>query len=162
MIKLFYPLILLFLISLFNNLAIAQSGIVHVGGDVFGSDGSVSFTIGQIDYLTVNGPDGSINPGIQQVYDDVGVGVSSTVRYIDLLKIYPNPNSGIFTLELLNEEQSSDITVEIYGIHGNLIKQTKLGSRNLHILDISDKPAGIYHLRAIKENKSTVIKIVKQ
>ncbi|WP_395065615.1 hypothetical protein [Flavobacterium sp.] len=44
----------------------AQEGFVSAGGDAAGSNGSVSFSIGQIFYKNDVGTNGSFNEGIQQ------------------------------------------------------------------------------------------------
>ena len=73
----------------------AQFRTVSSGGDVSNNSGSVSFTIGLIDYVSVNNNSGSISQGIQ-----VPSLFSSDVNNLDgddqiLLKrkliVFPNP-----------------------------------------------------------------------
>ncbi|MGB4204111.1 MAG: T9SS type A sorting domain-containing protein [Bacteroidales bacterium] len=62
-----YLILLCFLI--FSAIAIvAQQGIVAAGGDATGAGGSMSYSIGQIDYLAYTSAQGSINPGVQQTW----------------------------------------------------------------------------------------------
>ena len=47
---------------------LAQQNSVSAGGDVSGSGGTVSFSVGQIDYLSITGAGGSVAQGVQQPY----------------------------------------------------------------------------------------------
>ena len=47
---------------------VAQENSVSVGGDITGVNGSVSFSVGQIDYTYVSGTNGNINEGVQQPF----------------------------------------------------------------------------------------------
>jgi hypothetical protein len=62
-----YLLILTFF-GLSINLT-AQNNTVSAGGDAEGSNGSISFTVGQVVYTSAEGSNGSINQGVQQPYD---------------------------------------------------------------------------------------------
>lgn len=50
------------------HLANAQSNIVAGGGDASGSTGSVSYSIGQIDFQYRSSADYSVSEGVQQTY----------------------------------------------------------------------------------------------
>jgi hypothetical protein len=67
--------------------------------------------------------------------------------------IYPNPNEGIFTMELMDANHKSGIRVEIFDMMGARVKQIELSGKRLYEFDLSDKPAGIYLLRVIKGDK---------
>ena len=69
----------------------AQKGPVSAGGDATGAGGSVSYSIGEIDFETVNGLGGTITEGIQQPYEIyVVVGVDDPEWGASVL-VYPNP-----------------------------------------------------------------------
>ncbi len=48
----------------------AQTSVNPAGGNLEGSGGNVSYTIGQTDYLSLDGPAGTISEGVQQVYTE--------------------------------------------------------------------------------------------
>lgn len=50
------------------SLSYGQKGIVGSGGEVSGTDFFVSYSIGQMDYITVSTPTGFITEGLQQNY----------------------------------------------------------------------------------------------
>ncbi|MCF8465742.1 MAG: HYR domain-containing protein [Flavobacteriales bacterium] len=80
------------------------------------------------------------------------------------VSVYPNPNSGQFTLEVELARQM-DVTVGLYDMIG---KQVWLDSRvgNTDSLrkqyDITEIPNGVYFLRIYADNQMTVQKIIKQ
>ncbi|MCO6174288.1 T9SS type A sorting domain-containing protein [Flavobacterium sp. NRK F10] len=71
------------------------------------------------------------------------------------IKIYPNPSSGIITIDAVSELES----VEIF----NAIGQAVLNSKNKNQINISDLEEGIYMIRLkTKEGKTSVQKIIKK
>ena len=75
-------------------------------------------------------------------------------------KVYPNPTSGNFILELKGE--ADQVKVDIYGIWGEKMLTTVLNGERKHEFSLSDKPAGIYFVRVISGEKAETIKIIKQ
>jgi len=53
---------------LISTKAMAQKNTVAAGGDATGVGGTVSYSIGQINYTTVTSAGGSVSQGLQQVY----------------------------------------------------------------------------------------------
>lgn len=70
------------------------------------------------------------------------------------IKIYPNPSSGVFTLDL--QENAS---VKIFDIAGQEIYNKNVSGRSS--IDIYDVKAGIYMVNITTDNSSTQIKIIK-
>ncbi|MDP3013780.1 MAG: T9SS type A sorting domain-containing protein, partial [Candidatus Subteraquimicrobiales bacterium] len=77
-------------------------------------------------------------------------------------KVYPNPTTGDFTLELKEFEEFSAITVEIYGLKGERINSAKLPAEKLYNLSLADRQPGIYMIRVMKNNETGVMKILKK
>lgn len=59
---------LFFSTVLCKNMAYAQKNMVSAGGEGAGLGGSVSYSLGQIDFINTTGPGGSATQGLQQVY----------------------------------------------------------------------------------------------
>jgi aminopeptidase N len=74
------------------------------------------------------------------------------------LKIYPNPTSGIFSIE--NKEIDS---IVVFDIKGNTIKQINNIDNNSNIIkiDISKEKKGIYFVKANISGKNIIGKIIK-
>ena len=73
--------------------------------------------------------------------------------------IFPNPNSGIFTLE---HNLNSEIIINIFSLTGKLMKK-ETANQKVITLDLQDKSPGIYilHVKSddqIIKSKKLVIK----
>lgn len=62
-------------------------------------------------------------------------------------EIYPNPNTGIFTIKT---SSASEVWIEIYDALGKQIKKELISLASVSV-DISDQPKGVYFLRIIRE-----------
>lgn len=82
---------LLFLLPLlFGGNLIAQSNTVASGGEASGSGGTVSYTVGQIDYSSQSGSSGTIHQGVQQPLEFFNLSVSE--NHLDFaVLLFPNP-----------------------------------------------------------------------
>ena len=77
-------------------------------------------------------------------------------------KVYPNPTTGNFVLELKSESLPEKVTVDIFGILGEkALNKTMTGLRKYEF-SISDRPVGIYFIRIICGDKAETVKIIKQ
>jgi hypothetical protein len=231
--------------------AMAQQGNVATGGEATGTGGTMSYSIGQTDYLIYSSHQGSLNFGLQQpwiltipqIYEipniiigdsetlcfnatetvivagdgkqfliqtgghaDIIAGLNIIMRYGTLVesggslhayisdvfcdqpesllasfeeyiqpeppfqpflketffKIYPNPTTGDFTLELLVFEETSMLLIEIYTIQGHLITRNELPAQRLYNLSLAGRQPGIYLIRVIKDYEIETSKIIKQ
>jgi len=77
-------------------------------------------------------------------------------------KIYPNPTTGTFTLELIGIDPEQLIHWEIYSMRGGKILTGHLTGENKHELSLSDQPAGIYFIRIIAGDLVETRKIIRQ
>jgi hypothetical protein len=91
-----------------------------------------------------------------------GVAESQRLSDPDLFRIYPNPTSGIFTVELNTAEVVESFRVEIINMRGELVlEKAMMDSKKLEI-SLNGKPSGIYLVRIISDRFSGISKIVKQ
>jgi hypothetical protein len=70
------------------------------------------------------------------------------------ISVYPNPNTGVFTMEL--SVGSGQSTVEIYNILGEKIMNEQLTKASNQI-DLSSQPSGIYLYRVIKTENGNLV-----
>jgi hypothetical protein len=72
-------------------------------------------------------------------------------------KVYPNPSSGIFNLEILNSRNNTYI-VKIYDIIGSVVylKNIKSNDNIMEQIDITNKSKGIY-LLSVESDKGSVL-----
>ncbi|MFH1321233.1 MAG: PKD domain-containing protein [Bacteroidota bacterium] len=91
----------------------------------------------------------------------VGIGELQVTSYS--LQVYPNPNRGIFNLDIYLEEKE-DVKVEIFDMRGQVICSGQTGRISglfTKEIDLSDYRGGIYHLQVVTKkgviNKKIVI-----
>lgn len=77
-------------------------------------------------------------------------------------KIYPNPTTGNFILELTGDLTAQNVTVDIYGMRGEKVASASLTGELRHEFSLSDSPVGLYFIRVISGDKSESLKIIKQ
>ncbi|MFZ4521638.1 MAG: T9SS type A sorting domain-containing protein [Bacteroidales bacterium] len=75
-------------------------------------------------------------------------------------KVYPNPTSGNFTLELIGQDRTGCM-VEIYGMRGEKLVSKQLPGGAKHELSLDEKPEGIYIIRVVSEGVAGTSRIIK-
>jgi len=136
----------------------AQVAEAASGGEATGSNGSVSYSVGQIFYTAATGADGSISSGVQQAYEiSSTLGIGYETISLDL-SVYPNPTADILTLKV---EETSQLTYRLYNVQGILIDENKVNGYTTAI-DLEAQPSATYFLTVLKNNeKVKTFKIIK-
>jgi hypothetical protein len=75
--------------------------------------------------------------------------------------LYPNPTSGMFTLELKGFDDETT-TVELFGNLGERLDFLEINGTSSLQFDLNDRPAGIYFVRILHGKEFTLKKIIKQ
>jgi len=142
---------LIFLVSLFLANLNAQSNTVASGGDASGAGGSVSYTIGQIDYATNSGNGGIVTQGVQQPFEiSVVTGILETG--IDLQAVvFPNPASDRIELQVDDEVSTLPLSFTLYDVSGQVIDRKQI-SENPMTIPVSDLSTGVYFLSVSSQN----------
>jgi hypothetical protein len=89
-------------------------------------------------------------------------GSESLVLDLEQLRIYPNPTTGLFSLEFTNQLAESETRVEIYGMLGELVEQRIVLGEKIISFDLSSKSRGIYILRVLSGDKLYMEKLIRQ
>lgn len=77
-------------------------------------------------------------------------------------KVYPNPTTGNFMVEITGDEVPQHTLVEVYGSQGEkLISKEMDGSRAGEFM-LSGRPAGVYYVRVISGNRVESVKVIRQ
>ncbi|HXB10923.1 MAG TPA: T9SS type A sorting domain-containing protein [Bacteroidia bacterium] len=142
-------------------------------GNCFGSDpfapASVAADGGGFVYLASTFYNGNVYWGsdtsfIRSGFDDIGLGrwkncigagIDEATHQAPNTVLYPNPNSGQFTLEVKSEELRTKNIVEVYNMLGEKIYTTKLNATTTE-LDLSNNASGIYLYRVLTETGTLV------
>jgi len=73
-------------------------------------------------------------------------------------KLYPNPNSGIFTVELKN---GLNKTIQVTDLTGRIVLEDNSSADKFNV-DINTLANGVYYVKIISNNASSVLKVIKQ
>ena len=94
--------------------------------------------------------------GTSETFKVVGVTINSKNEKIDY-KVYPNPSSGIFQLQIQEEVQ-----LEVYDLMGKMVLQKNVQA-GAAFFDLSQYASGVYILKATNVFGDTIVsKIVKE
>ncbi len=140
----------------------AQELIQASGGEASGSEGSTSYSIGQVFYKANIGTDTySIIEGVQQPYEISIVSVIEQTKGINLnCLVYPNPTSDFLILKAANFE-NENLCYNLLDIKGNLIERGSITDGEVNIKMEILVPA-IYFIKVIQEtNEIITFKIIK-
>ena len=109
---------------------------------------------------TVTGLDDSGCPGTTVVNITVNActGLKSNSAGIANLQVYPNPNSGVFTVELNNGLTKN---IEVLDVTGRIILANTSENDQITV-NINNLSNGIYYVKVKSDNAVEVLKVVKQ
>jgi hypothetical protein len=77
-------------------------------------------------------------------------------------RIYPNPNTGQFTLELKEVKDFSFISVEIFSLVGESVMKVELPEMKQYLFDLSAQPRGVYIIRIISGDEIGIERVIRQ
>ena len=69
----------------------------------------------------------------------------------DMLKIYPNPTSGLFTVSLATENANIE-SIRLYNISGQLVKQLNNVNSNNSSFNVNELSQGVYIIQVLTDN----------
>jgi hypothetical protein len=154
------PLIMLLAGILLTSITKAQESANSSGGNAIGSGGTVSYSIGQVDFNSNSGSSGSVAQGVQHAYEIFTVGINETTLNISLTA-YPNPTTDNLTLQI-NDYKNEKLTYQLFDIQGKLITNGQVISKQTIINTVSLQSA-TYFIHLVNNDKTKVqsFKIIK-
>ena len=133
-----------------GQLAWSQKNVVASGGNVSGNSGSVSYTYGQIDYISATGSNGALTQGVQQPYEILTISVEDSKMDYEM-SLFPNPSNDFVFLKIENNDLTA-LSFKLSNILGQTI-QSKNINQNLEEIDFSKLTGGSYLLNVIQGNE---------
>jgi hypothetical protein len=130
--------------------------VVSVGNNILSSSGSITYSVGQIDFTSIHGAYTVLYLGVQQVYDPfVNIIDDSTG-----ISLWPNPVSSTLKIEV-KSTKNLGVLYQIYTIDGKLMI-SKQSSDNITSISMAHLPQGTYVLMVRYSDKRTLkFKIIK-
>lgn len=77
----------------------------------------------------------------------------------DFIKLFPNPNKGIFTISLYRDFK--DLSVKVYDVFGKLVYSNLENSSNFEI-NISSLPSAMYFVKLNSNELNETLKVIKE
>ena len=152
---------LFFLISfLFYIKGNAQQSVNAGGGNATGGNGKVSYSIGQIDYVSATGSGGSVSQGVQQAFEIYTLGTDEIPEIKLEFSVYPNPTSDLLFIK--NDTNNLKFKYQLFDISGKVVSSsTKMEQENQ--INLASYTAGTYILVIQADNNlSKSFKIIKK
>lgn len=107
-------------------------------------------------YCTVPSNPVVFNQGEAKTAEATGIGTSIAGS----VKIYPNPTTGKFVLELSDEYTGAEVSATIYGIHGERIFSQDLTGNKKHEFTLAGRPVGVYFVKVIGRGEVSTTKLI--
>lgn len=123
----------------------AQECTLSAGGDLSGTGGSISFSIGQISVSPFT-EKGSFYPGVQQPYIQ-SLPTAIEEKKESIIELYSDPAKAAVTIRM--NELKENIQYRIYHLEGILLQQAKLKERETQF----NLSSGLYILIVTEEGK---------
>ncbi len=142
----------------------AQESVNATGGLATGSEGLVSYTVGQTLYQTHTGAAGELAEGVQQPYEVFIVGLEDLVEGISLTAAaFPNPVSDLLKLKVEKEMHEKKLAFQLINLSGKQLESRRLTSETTEI-NMGGLPSGVYFLKLIDadEKEHQTFKIIKR
>ena len=139
----------------------AQEAITTTGDEAVGSGGTVSYSVGQVAYITNSSADYSEAQGVQQPFE-----ISVLTNLVELngqsfeAQLFPNPTIDQLTLSI-KDFPVDDMTYLLYDLQGRQLAREPLQTEQTEIL-VSHLPAATYFLHIVQDQQVvTIFKFLK-
>lgn len=129
---------------------LAQKNTVAAGGDIGNTNGSLSFSVGQVFYTHHNNPDASKNAGVQQPIEFFTVSTSNKNLSEIELTLFPNPSSRNINLHIKNFD-GKECQLRLFSMTGAELLSRKIQSSET-TLELDKFAQGSYILRVEDQN----------
>ena len=152
----------LFFFILCAGIMYAQNAIVPVGGTATGSNGSATYTVGQIAVQHADNGSISILEGVQQPYEIQTVGVDDYPGITLEAIVYPNPTQNRLNLRISNYEIPAEgLTAQLFDASGRLLQKVTVSELETQF-ELGSYATATYQLRVLDGNRLLkTFKVVK-
>ena len=144
------------------SLADCQNAIPATGGDASSSQGSSSYTLGQVFYSTNNGTTGNLTQGVQQAFEFNTLGTSAPNNIRLKAITFPNPTVDFVILKITDSVVLDNLAYTLFDFSGKSISKQAITS-DVTQIKMMHLSMGVYLLKITKLNKPIkTFKIIKK
>lgn len=140
----------------------SQQSVNSAGGNAQGSNGTASFSVGQVDYSSAKSSSGSFSLGVQQTFDvEIVDGLEEVQNPLMNCSVFPNPVTESLNLKI-ETEKVQFFQANLYDMNGKLLENINV-TNNQSEISMRNLPPAIYFLK-VSENNEIVksFKIIKR
>jgi hypothetical protein len=135
---------IMFLGVFVSFLGIAQQNTVATGGNASSAGGSVSYSIGQIDYESSSNANGTVSQGVQQPFEIYPLAVDELFSSLEI-NLFPNPTSDFIQLTIGDLSKVESLNYQLTDASGRLIQSARIQENNTQI-DVQNLSSASYFL----------------
>ncbi len=90
-----------------------------------------------------------------------GVGINELSKPLSGMKVFPNPTSGIFTIDVKNvKEDLSNAKATVTNLIGEVVYETTFNNLSSLNIDLTNKSKGIYFVKIVADKEFTAEKLI--
>ena len=141
-----------FLLELMGSGLYAQEGTTSSGGEAGGAGGTVSYSLGQVVYVSHGGSGGRVDPGVEHGYEILATSVDEPGSIPLKMTAYPNPAGDYLVLETENGTESG-MRYQVSDLLGHIMAAAELNDPRV-VLDSESWETGTYILNVTKAGKT--------
>lgn len=159
-IKLYFFILLITIISEVKSYS--QQSLTASGGNATGTDGTSSYSVGQITYISQTSSGGHVNLGVQQPYEIVTLGNDDFAEISLVMAAYPNPTTDLLHL-VISYDKWNNLSYQLFDMNGRALSNLKKIIASEMSVSMQELQQGIYFL-AVNSNNKTIktFKIIKK
>lgn len=157
-------LVLLILATTAINAQVIHETIPTSGGKASGTNGSATYTVGQIVYKTQTETNGSISEGVQQPFEISEVtGIEADKDLNISCSVFPNPTNDELQLNIKTSSALNfqHLGYQLYDINGKLIENKNISSEKTNIIVKNLLPSTYFIKVTDNEKELKTFKIIK-
>ena len=136
----------------------AQNGTVASGGNASGTGGTVTYSIGLINYTIASGTGGTSTLGIQQPFEIFVTGIVGPEGNLSA-EVYPNPADRFVVLRL-NNSTNQNLSYALFDMQGRIIGLEEVNTQQV-IIPVTGLAGGAYLIKVMNSNEVKTFKIIK-
>jgi hypothetical protein len=123
----------------------AQQALPASGGNASGTEGTVSYSVGQVFYSMKTGTSGTVSEGIEQPYEILSpIGIEHKEMMTECM-LFPNPVSRNMTLTI-DRTDLDGFNYTLFSMTGKLLLESEITGKET-LIPMEDLEKGVYFMR---------------